>query len=464
MILKNGKIYVNGLVRDAILLLDHEIIKSISYTHSDSKYKEFIKANDDGKEIDCKNRLILPGIIDIHSHLRDMGQSEKETFLSGTKAAAFSGITTVFNMPNTKPPAISSEQVKKWMNATKEKIYVDVGFIAGIPKGFNEDEIKNIIKLGVIGFKIYPLTPLNDINWKDPINFERLLNISSSHNIPIFIHADWPISDKKREKIRKEIGNEKDKSLIVHNKLHPPNGELKYVKFAINTYKKFLQKVKLNPKNYPDIHFCHISCIESYSFIQECLKSNPRYKISFEITPHHLLLSNDLKLKIENYGKVEPPLRDKNHQLFLYNELKKGNVKLIGTDHAPHTLKEKSQDFHRAPSGFPGFETYSLLMLNEIFQGNLTLESFVRVASENPAKRFNLESKGFIREGYYADLVLIQKVPEYPIIPKNFKTQALYSPFENFLTSVQIWKVFLRGIEINNDLIEPSGKVIKRSL
>jgi dihydroorotase len=144
--------------------------------------------------------------------------------------------------------------------------------------------------------------------------------------------------------------------------------------------------------------------------------------------------------------------------------LKEGNIELIGTDHAPHTLEEKALPYKDAPSGFPGFETYPLLMLAKVFNFQLSLERFVKVASENPAKKFNLRNKGFIKEGYDADLVIVDKVNEYIINPQNFKTKAKFSPYKNFNTNVQIWKVFLRGIEINSEDSVPIGKIVKKML
>ena len=246
--------------------------------------------------------------------------------------------------------------------------------------------------------------------------------------------------------------------------MNPVNTEEKYVEFVIQNYEEYIDANNLNPKNYPIIHFCHISCIESYRIIKEAQNSNKKLKITFEVTPHHLLLSDKILLKNENIGKVLPPLREEKHPKFLFNELKKGAIKLLGTDHAPHKIEEKSQDYMHAPSGFPGFETYPLLFLNKIFNYQLSLEIFVEAASENPAKVFNLSNKGFIKEGYYADLLIVDKIPEYKIIPQHFKTKAKFSPFENYVTTVQIWKVFLRGKEINIENGIPRGKIIKRML
>ncbi|MFX0008018.1 MAG: dihydroorotase [Promethearchaeota archaeon] len=461
MILKNAKIYSEGLIHKGIIRITKGVITDIKFDPKDKDLKKFSKKNQDGSEINCENKLILPGIIDIHSHLRDMGQSEKETFLTGTQAAAYSGITTVFNMPNTKPPAITSEQIKLWMETANNNIYVDVGFIAGVPKDFNEDEIMKILKLGVHGFKIYPLNSINDVDWKDSKNLQKLLSISSKFQIPIFIHASYPLSQEEKEAISQPT---KKTSLQYHNKVDPIQSEEKYVNFVIENYKKFIIANELKPNFYPKIHFCHISCIESYLAIKRTQLSNHNLKISFEVTPHHLLLSNKINLSNENFGKVLPPLRQEEHPKFLFNELKEGKIELIGTDHAPHTLEEKSQEYFQTPSGFPGFETYPLLFLSKVFNFQLSLERFVKVASENPVKIFNLRNKGFIKEGYDADLIIVDKVEDYKINPLNFKTKAKFSPFEHFNTNVQIWRVFLRGVEINKKDSLPTGKIIKKMI
>ncbi|MFX0028987.1 MAG: dihydroorotase family protein [Candidatus Hermodarchaeota archaeon] len=463
MLLKNAKIYSEGLVHNGAILITNGCIKEIKFDPDHKDYRILAKKNKDDKEIDCKNKLILPGIIDIHSHLRDMGQSEKETFLTGSKAAAYSGITTVFNMPNTKPPAITGENVQKWMEKASTHIYVNVGFIAGVPDEINEDEIKKILSLGVIGFKIYPLNPLNDIDWNNPDNIHKILKISSKYQIPIFFHAAFPISESEKAEILNRFEAQKYPILELHDQLNPIKMERKYIEFIIEIYQEHIIKNKLNPLNYPHVHFCHVSCIEGYKTIQDALISDKNLKITFEITPHHLILSYEIKIKRDTYGKVLPPLRSSDNRTFLFNQLTEGNVPLIGTDHAPHTIKEKNQDYFNAPSGFPGFETYPLILLHSVFNFKLSLENFVKCSSENPARMFNLKNKGFIKEGYDADLLIVDKRPQFSINSKNFKTKAKFSPFENHYSVVQIWKVFLMGNEINNENINPVGNIIKAS-
>jgi dihydroorotase len=198
--------------------------------------------------------------------------------------------------------------------------------------------------------------------------------------------------------------------------------------------------------------------------IQDTLNVNKNFKVSFEATPHHLVLSNEVLLEVDNYGKVLPPLRNSEQNQFLLNEYINGNIDLIGTDHAPHTLNEKSGDYSNAPSGFPGFETYPLVLLDLMFKFKLSLENFVKAASENPSKTFKLKNKGFINKGFDADLIVLEKIPDYPIKAQNFITKAKYTPFEEYLTSVSIWKVFLRGIEINASDTPPKGKILLKKL
>ncbi|MFX1586958.1 MAG: dihydroorotase family protein, partial [Promethearchaeota archaeon] len=399
MILKNVKIYTNGEFRKAILLIQNEIIDSIFLEPSSHSLNTLRDKNNDDIEIDCGQRLILPGIIDIHSHLRDMGQIEKETFRTGTKAAAFSGITTAFNMPNTIPPATTSDRVKTWMNKAKNNIYIDIGFIAGVPEGINEEEIKRIIDLGVIGFKIYPLKPLSDNDWTNQSNIQKLIKLSSKHQFPIFIHPDWPSSKRSKEKLH-DINIQKGNLLKIHNKFHPNNHEAKFIRFILDNYYEVVKKFKLPQEKYPIIHFCHISCKESIKELNNFYNNYSDYtsNITFEVTPHHILLNYNINLENPGYGKVLPPLRRKSHSKFLFNQLKKGDIKFIATDHAPHTIEEKNLPFFEAPSGFPGFETYLFLLLDKVFRNRLQIRNLVQAATENPAKRFNLNRKGFIKE------------------------------------------------------------------
>jgi dihydroorotase len=378
-------------------------------------------------------------------------------------------------MPNTKPPVISAKQVEKWMKAAQNELFVDVAFISGIPNDIDEEEIKKIIYLGVIGFKIYPLNPLNNCDWYNEAHIKKILLISSNYRIPIFIHPDW--SQSQDEKILGNKNQEGKTLLKIHDQMHPCQNETKYIEFILKNYFQVINENKLPLEKLPIIHFCHVSCKSSIEKIQESFDYNIRKEvflckfepdISFEVTPHHLFLSNDIELKNPPIGKVLPPLRDRENSLYLNKQLNEGTIKYIGTDHAPHTLQDKKLPFFDAPSGFPGFETYTLILLDRVLKRKISLTTFVEISATNPAKRFNLKQKGEIKEGYYADLIIIEKSKEYEIKSTEFRSKAKYTPFENSnltdrLTSARIWKTFLRGNEITEESSVPSGIIIRNN-
>jgi dihydroorotase len=465
MILKNANIYYNGQLNRGALLIVDGLIKAIYKESRDNDFEIFRKNNQDHIEIDCEQRYILPGIIDIHSHLRDMGQSDKETFYSGTKAAAYSGITTIFTMPNTKPPAITAKRVYEWKERARNNIFVDVGFISGVPKSINEEEVRKILSIGVVGFKIYPLDSLDGIDWTSSDNLLRLFNISCKFHVPIFIHPDWPLGIDEERNLKNQYSELP--FLKLHNKLHSERNEAKYVNFVLENYLESIKRLSSQNQT-PIVHFCHISCKESFTTIREFLEKTrdlPNINISYEVTPHHLLLSNEIKLKNEAIGKVLPPLRNRDQSNYLFEQLRDGNIPIVGTDHAPHTIEEKILTVSDAPSGFPGFETFSYILLDKVFKNKLSLNRFVEVSSENPARRFKLKNKGFIEEGKDADVIIVEKVEEYSIDSKNFRTKAKFTPFENSnlsdrKTQTLIWKVFLRGVEINYEKAPLKGRVM----
>ncbi|MFW9952779.1 MAG: amidohydrolase family protein, partial [Candidatus Thorarchaeota archaeon] len=370
--LRNASLYFNGAIHQGSLLIKRGKISKIFLNEKVSNIKRFHKLKTFRFEIDCNKRLIIPGLIDVHSHLRDMGQCDKETFLTGTQAAAYNGITTTFNMPNTLPPANNSKQIKLWLRRAKNNLYIDVGFIAGIPNDFDNKEVKKIIKRKIIGFKIYPHRPLGNLDWTDENNINHLFKLSSKYNVPIFIHPEWPLREEDEILLRDQRKNGQGNILELHNQAKSSQSELRYIKFIIENYIKFYKE---NQKN-PIIHLCHISSKISFDYIKEIQEEYKNFRISMETTPHHLLLSKNIQLDQPNMGKVDPPLRDSEDQLYLFDQFKKGNLKIIASDHAPHTIIEKNKEFLDAPSGFPEFDTYPILLLDKVLNGEINIKYF----------------------------------------------------------------------------------------
>ncbi len=463
MILKNARIYSDNELKLGSIYISNGKFKKLIF-HNNKDGAQFDDINNNDYVIDCNKKILLPGIIDVHSHLRDLEQAEKETFITGTKAAAASGITTVFDMPNTIPPAITSHDIENWMDAARNNIFIDVGFIAGVPEKINQEEFEKIVNLGVIGFKIYPHSPISKIDWINPQNIEQILHFVSKYNVPLFIHPQMPT--KNSEVFRKfEDGiSQKRHALKLFNEIYSSDIEKNFIDYFQKHYERFI----INNKNisaYPHIHFCHVSSKEALYILLNARFEVSLLNFSFEVTPHHLLLTNNMKFEKDSFAKVLPPLRDELDRNYLYQNLENGKIDLIGTDHAPHTIEEKSKPFIEAPSGFPGFETYPLLLLENVFNSDLQLKIFIKCSSEMPAKLFGLNNKGFIKEGFDADFYLVEKVNPYTINPEKFYSSAKFSPFKGFKTTVKISGVYLRGQEIydgENVLSNKRGQIIHK--
>ena len=354
--------------------------------------------------IDVKGHIVLPGLIDSHVHFRDPGFPKKETFKTGSMAAACGGFTTVLDMPNTNPPTNTKKAFLEKLEIAVKKSVVDFGLHAGVG---DTSEIKKMAELKPASFKIY----------MDLIDDEHLLEIFTEiKGLPddhlISVHAE----DKDTVKHctdKMKLDNRMNPEIYANAR--PPLAE----DIAV------LKATSLAKQLNSSIHICHVSTKKSLDLIQEDKGEN--CKVTSEITPHHLFLDASYFKKCGNFAKTNPPLRDKKHALRI-NELEK--IDVIGTDHAPHTIPEKEKNVWKAPSGIPNLETTLPLLLTKVNQNKMTFGDIKRLLCENPAKIFNLKNKGKIAVGMDADFVVIDMKKEGRINPDEFKTKAKYSPFK----------------------------------
>jgi len=198
------------------------------------------------------------------------------------------------------------------------------------------------------------------------------------------------------------------------------------------------------------LSIAHVSTQEEIEFISIFRNSD---NIFCELTPHHLVLDKTILPEIGNIGKVNPPLRTNKDNEVLRTAIKLGFVDYFGSDHAPHTLKEKLEDYRQSPSGFPGLETMLPVLLSEVSKGNFRLEKLIEMTSKNTAKIFDLDNTGEIKIGNFADLTIIDRDETYKIDPEKFYTKAKYSPFTNMEVTGKILQTFVNGKMFNtNDL------------
>ncbi len=376
--------------------------------------------------IDIKGNLVIPGVIDPHVHVRDLKQSDKEDWLSASKAALAGGVTTVFDMPNTIPATTNLINLNLKREAAKKSL-INYKFYIGATNS-NLKDIEEILaenQTDVAGIKIFLAgSSLNDVLEKSKI--EDVFKIAKKYDKIVVVHTELQYC--------LNIWNSKikEKTILNHTKIRNRECAIKGTKLVLEIAEKIRNK----------LYIAHISTAEEVELIRKYKKNN---RIFCEITPHHLLLNESILEKVGNLGKVNPPLRTEKDKKALWEAIYDGTADFIGTDHAPHKLSEKLLEYSQAPSGFPGLETGLHLLLNEVNKGNLSIEKLVELTSRKAAEIFDLKKRGDIKIGNFADLTVIDMNRKWKIDAERFNTKAKYSPFDGMEIHGKVMKTFVNG-------------------
>lgn len=357
--------------------------------------------------IDAKNKIILPGIIDPHVHMREPGLTHKEDFFTGSIAAAAGGITTFIDMPNTKPATITVKDLKEKRGLAKKSI-VNYGFHFGSTP-FNIGEIKKACSENIASVKVFMDATTGNMLIE---NKEVIANIMLTARL-VTVHAEG-----------------------VHVK-------------DIIEIAKFLNK---------KVYICHVSSAEEISYARENKKENQEAggNCYVEVTPHHLFLTEKDAKKMGAFASMKPLLKTKKDQDALWKAVEDGIVDTIGTDHAPHTVEEKKSGQY--PWGVPGVETSLALMLDAVNRKKIGIARLQEIMCENPAKIFGIKNKGIIKEGYDADLVVVDMGIKKKVDNKRILSKCGWSPFDGF--ELKGWPVMTI---VNGNIVMDNGKINKDS-
>ena len=359
--------------------------------------------------IDIKNNYIMPGFIDPHVHFRDPGLTQKEDFKTGSLSAANGGFTTVIDMPNTIPKTNTYKALKEKINLAKSKSVVNFELQAGTN---TLEEMEKMTELNPVSFKIF-MDLVSDEDLEKIFEDLSTLKNSSDYSGLVATHCEKKaIVENETEKLKQKAENE----AIDYTYARPAKSEDESVK----------QAIELAKKNHLKLHICHLSSSKSLGLVENASKTLP---VSWEFTPHHLLLDNSAYNTYGTFIKTNPPLRPKNESVNLTN-LNENSI--IGTDHAPHTLEDKSKGVWDSSPGIPNLETVVPLMLTEVNKGNIDLKIIPKILSENAAKVYGLENKGEIAIGKDADFTVIDLKREGKFNIDEFETKAKYSPFDGW--------------------------------
>jgi len=367
--------------------------------------------NSDGnvKIIDAKGCFVMPGLIDMHVHLRDPGLTYKEDIESGAKAAAKGGFTTIVAMPNTKPVIDNAAGIEYVANQAKDKAIINVLQVGAITKGQAGDELADIEEMVGAG------SPAISEDGKSVMNarlYREAMKIAAKCDIPVLAHC---------EDINMALDG------CVNDDAIATKQGLKGISNAVEDT-IVARDIILAKETGVHLHLCHCSTKDSVAMIDEAKKAGVR--LSAEVCPHHFTLTTEDMVANDTNYKMNPPLRTSTDVEALKRGLAEDIIEVISTDHAPHSVKEKNTSMELAPFGIVGLETCVALTISELVRPEIiTPMQMARKCSYNPAKVLKID-RGTLGVGAVADVVIIDPEEEYVIAAKDFVSKGRNMPFE----------------------------------
>jgi dihydroorotase len=377
------------------------------------------------QELDGRGLTLLPGVIDPQVHFREPGLEHKEDLFTASCACAKGGVTSFLEMPNTKPLTITQAALDDKLQRAASKCLVNYGFFIGATTA-NLPDLNTAQP--ACGIKIFMGSQHGDLLVE---SLEFLAPIFASGDRLIAVHAE----DQARINQRKqEFAGATDPA--THSVIQDDIAALNATKLAVSLSEKYQRR----------LHILHLStAIEA-----DYLRSHKPSWVTAEVTPQHLLLNTDAYGQIGTLAQMNPPLRSVKDNAVLWQALLDGVIDFIATDHAPHTLAEKAQNYPHAPSGMPGVETALPLMLTQAAAGRCTVAQVVNWMSTAVAKAYQIPHKGKIAAGYDADLVLVDLENYRPVLRSELQTKCGWSPFEGWnLTGHPVTTIVLGQVVFN---------------
>ena len=436
LLIKNATVINEGNRLSEDILIEGDLIASIS---------KKIQVDSDTQVIDAHGLILIPGMIDDQVHFREPGLTHKGNILSESKAAIAGGVTSYIEMPNTSPNTTTVEEFNKKISIASINSYSNFSFMFG---GTNDNlnEIKKIDPTEVAGIKLF----LGSSTGKMLIdNLNSIEKIFSSTSLPISAHCEDEQTIRINSKKYKEIYGEN-----VPMELHPE------IRSEEACYKSSKYAVDLAKKTGARLNVFHISTRKELDLFDNKLPVDQK-KLTAEVCAHHLWFTDKDYKKLGSKIKWNPAIKSQSDKDALWNAIKEDKIDIIASDHAPHTEIEKENSYFNCPSGGPMVQHTILSLLEESPKHGVSIEKIVEKIAHNPSKIFKIKKRGFIKEGYYADIVLVDPNSPTLVSKKSLLYKCGWSPFEGVTFSSSIHSTILNGrVVYSNGVVNetPNGK------
>jgi dihydroorotase len=421
ILIKNAKIVNEGTIFVGDVLIENEFIVEIA---------ESISAkSSDCKIIDAEGNYLIPGAIDDQVHFREPGLTHKGDIESESRAAVAGGVTSYIEQPNTVPNAVTQEILEEKYKIAAEKSFANYSFMMGA----TNDNLAEVLKTNpknVAGIKIFLGSSTGNMLVD---NEEVLEKIFSSTPMLIAVHCEDETTIKNNlEKYKAEYGE--DIPVQAHHLIR--SEEACYISSS--------KAVALAKKTGARLHIFHLSTAKEMELFTNKIPLEQK-KITAEVCIHHLWFTNEDYDTKGNFIKWNPAVKTENDRKALWEALLDDRIDVIATDHAPHTLEEKQQSYLKAPSGGPLVQHAVVAMFESHLQGKISVEKIVQKMAHNPAILFKIEKRGFIKEGYFADLAIVNSGLPWTVKKDNIFAKCGWSPFEDFTFRSRITHTFVNG-------------------
>ena len=427
----NSKVVNEGEIHEADLYIKNGRIEKISTSLEPI-----------GEVIDASGLLLLPGVIDDQVHFREPGLTHKGSIISESRAAVAGGTTSFMDMPNVIPPTLNEVLWEDKNEIASSGSLANYSFYMGASND-NIEIIKSIDPNKICGVKVFMGSSTGDLLVD---NKRSLENIFKESKVIITTHCeDTPIISKNEEIFREKYGE--NVPFLEHSNIRSRESCIKSTSYAIYLAKKFNSQ----------LHVLHVSTADEVNLFNSGPIENK--SITAEVCIPHLFFSDkDYELK-GSLIKCNPSIKEMSDQKALREALKTGKIDFVATDHAPHTIEEKKQTYFNAPAGMPGIQHSLMVVLDLVDKNILSIEEVPKVTSHNVARRFKIKERGFIREGYWADLVLIDREKKHTVSNKNILYKCGWSPFEGYTFKSRIIETIINGLRIYS-----RGKILSDEL